>query len=593
MRQHESEAIQQLFLQQGGHDHVYYERYMPTRTQTTSVRRLVYEYRMYALPLTDSAGRERECSAEFYRENPAQIHRLMPWVSREIMVLSNNITHRAEFIISIIQNILPEYDISSQRFFDLLEPHLLDRTRHFVHEFLVFARSPYDMYGYDRYIRYQQGYNPVNEDSTVEIPTSSSDEDDVRVVTTRGRTEFTIETRSNLSTVILMGSLERVNNGNNNNSNSNENNNNEGDSIVINEENEDVTLNNNTANGNNRNSNNEINTEAISRSPVIESLLTDSDSDDCFFVREQKPPHLRTPELVVLNSNDEDSDVVFVDESLPSTSSNSTENLPPKKRKCFDDESLTHLNGVELKPNISEPSTSSSTWTNLKENEIPDNIEYKVFSNIQPSTSSAQYRSTENQMESQNKKLYCPPIRLYKTNIRNRKRIYESPSSSSHDVSTESSSELSTSSHEEFTIYSTSKQKTSRKKNGRRYNYTTERPENSTNVDNNLPVIPSTSSSSSSSRIKTQQKKSKKKSKKLKSAVVKPTKYSDSDSDNDQKSMASNNSSLSSEKPLSLLLNKKKSNSNHFDHYNNHNWSSRNNRFKSKKYISSSSDDSS
>lgn len=44
---------------------------------------------------------------------------------------------------------------------------------------------------------------------------------------------------------------------------------------------------------------------------------SDSDSDECQFVWAKKPPHLRTPEYVELNS-ESDSDVVFVDETVPS-----------------------------------------------------------------------------------------------------------------------------------------------------------------------------------------------------------------------------------------------------------------------------------
>lgn len=52
--------------------------------------------------------------------------------------------------------------------------------------------------------------------------------------------------------------------------------------------------------------------------PIVSNLVdSDSDSDECVFVCAKKPPHLRTPEYVELNS-ESDSDVVFVnEEQLP------------------------------------------------------------------------------------------------------------------------------------------------------------------------------------------------------------------------------------------------------------------------------------
>lgn len=55
-----------------------------------------------------------------------------------------------------------------------------------------------------------------------------------------------------------------------------------------------------------------------SATTVAEVELTSSSSDECEFVLERKPPHLRTPEMVSLDSAS-DSDVVFVDESMAPT----------------------------------------------------------------------------------------------------------------------------------------------------------------------------------------------------------------------------------------------------------------------------------
>lgn len=62
----------------------------------------------------------------------------------------------------------------------------------------------------------------------------------------------------------------------------------------------------------------EASTSAGRLESVIKSApAIDTDSDECQFVQAIKPPHLRTPEYVSLNSEDEDSDVVFVNELPP------------------------------------------------------------------------------------------------------------------------------------------------------------------------------------------------------------------------------------------------------------------------------------
>lgn len=64
VRQHESDAIQQLLLQQAAHDHVYFNRFSTPRTRA---RRHVYDQGYFAHSLSDFNGRIRECSAAFYR----------------------------------------------------------------------------------------------------------------------------------------------------------------------------------------------------------------------------------------------------------------------------------------------------------------------------------------------------------------------------------------------------------------------------------------------------------------------------------------------------------------------------------------------
>ena len=45
-------------------------------------------------------------------------------------------------------------DLESEYFASHLEPFLNERTAHFMHEFVSFARSPYDVIAYDGRVRY-------------------------------------------------------------------------------------------------------------------------------------------------------------------------------------------------------------------------------------------------------------------------------------------------------------------------------------------------------------------------------------------------------------------------------------------------------
>lgn len=71
----ESEAIQQLFLQQATQEirtnpsrSDFFDQWLaPRPANNNRFRRHVYESRLYAQPMYDINGRDRICSAEFYR----------------------------------------------------------------------------------------------------------------------------------------------------------------------------------------------------------------------------------------------------------------------------------------------------------------------------------------------------------------------------------------------------------------------------------------------------------------------------------------------------------------------------------------------
>nr|CAB3267173.1 E3 ubiquitin-protein ligase Topors-like [Phallusia mammillata] len=97
----------------------------------------------------------RDISSKFYRRNRPQLHRLIPWLRRELIVLfgANNM-----FIVNRIRDLIiscvTTCGITSEEFYDEIQPYLQHLTDQFINEFLSFARSPHDISSYDQNVRY-------------------------------------------------------------------------------------------------------------------------------------------------------------------------------------------------------------------------------------------------------------------------------------------------------------------------------------------------------------------------------------------------------------------------------------------------------
>ena len=95
---------------------------------------------------------------QWYRNNEAQSHRLVPWLNRElnaVLSITGQQSRQAHLITQIVDWI-KIYSIGSQELTQHLLPYLATNTEHFQHELLQFARSPYDMVGYDRHVKYDR-----------------------------------------------------------------------------------------------------------------------------------------------------------------------------------------------------------------------------------------------------------------------------------------------------------------------------------------------------------------------------------------------------------------------------------------------------
>ncbi|XP_061573241.1 topoisomerase I binding, arginine/serine-rich a [Cololabis saira] len=111
-------------------------------------------------------GRSRDTSAEFYRRNPACLHRLIPWLKRELVVLYGAHGSLVNIVQHIIMSRITRYDMEDGAIQEELRPFLQGRTEHFLHEFISFARSPFNMEAYDQHAVYDCPAASSNEDSS-------------------------------------------------------------------------------------------------------------------------------------------------------------------------------------------------------------------------------------------------------------------------------------------------------------------------------------------------------------------------------------------------------------------------------------------
>ncbi|XP_063151060.1 E3 ubiquitin-protein ligase Topors [Candoia aspera] len=142
-------------------------------------RRALYRSGMRVRNIEDG-GRYRDISAEFFRRNPACLHRLVPWLKRELTVLFGAHGSLVNIVQHIIMSNVTRYDLESQAFADDLKPFLLHRTEHFLHEFINFARCPFNIEAYDQHANYDCPAPSYEEGSRSEssIITISPDETD-------------------------------------------------------------------------------------------------------------------------------------------------------------------------------------------------------------------------------------------------------------------------------------------------------------------------------------------------------------------------------------------------------------------------------
>ncbi|XP_071359450.1 topoisomerase I binding, arginine/serine-rich a [Trachinotus anak] len=241
-------------------------------------------------------GRSRDTSAEFYRRNPACLHRLIPWLKRELIVLYGSHGSLVNIVQHIIMSRLTRFDMEDGAIQEELRPFIQGRTEHFLHEFISFAKSPFNMEAYDQHAVYDCPAPSSNEDSSSNSSVIAISEDEEHYV----ELDPSRDSMSNLSqsmwddetpgpsysTTAEQSRAERLS--------------------VINSD-SDSSL---------EEESQEFGASPQQMSPHNQTNMTQgevnneeclSDSDDCVIVGFVKPTAERTPELVQLSSNSDES----------------------------------------------------------------------------------------------------------------------------------------------------------------------------------------------------------------------------------------------------------------------------------------------
>ena len=146
---------------------------VPPPAFTSSFRRSIYRDELWVRRVEDS-GRYRDASAAFFARNPAAVHRLMPWLNRELMALLRNPAD-VSFLLEVICSTVLRVDITGETFHDLVAPFIGARTRHFIHEFYTFAQSPFNMEAYDTRVVYERPPQ-IASSTPIEFSDSSSND---------------------------------------------------------------------------------------------------------------------------------------------------------------------------------------------------------------------------------------------------------------------------------------------------------------------------------------------------------------------------------------------------------------------------------
>ena len=88
--------------------------------------------------------------------------------------------HQVPYVLQLILDLIQRFNIRSPEFHEQIVPYTGTRTNHFQHEFYNYARSTYDMIGYDRHAMYT-ALQPIETYIVSSESSSSEEEEEVQV----------------------------------------------------------------------------------------------------------------------------------------------------------------------------------------------------------------------------------------------------------------------------------------------------------------------------------------------------------------------------------------------------------------------------
>lgn len=236
-------------------------------------------------------GRSRDTSAEFYRRNPACLHRLIPWLKRELNVLYGTHGSLGNMVQHIIMSHITRYDMEDGAIQEELRHYLHGHTEHFMHEFISFARSPFNMEAYDQHAVYDCPAPSSNEDSSSNSSIIAISEDEENSVDVNHPEDSTLSNSvwddetpgPSYSTTAEQGRTER---------------------LSVPDSDSDSSLEEETQElGTSPQQMSSFNQTDLTQGECNNEECVSSDSDECVIVGFVKPTADRTPELVQLSSD--------------------------------------------------------------------------------------------------------------------------------------------------------------------------------------------------------------------------------------------------------------------------------------------------
>ena len=172
--------------------------YSQSTRQTVAFRKYIYLNRVFVRsPLVGHARDTltiRECSPTWFAANPACLHRLVPFLARELLALLWNDERTIEHIIQEILTTIQIHEIRSTVLTRKLNEYLGRYTKHFIHEFHTFAACPYDLAGFDRYAQYPNINGPAEGTTPLQIQLDDDDDDEEMPIVVDETNDLTMNT---------------------------------------------------------------------------------------------------------------------------------------------------------------------------------------------------------------------------------------------------------------------------------------------------------------------------------------------------------------------------------------------------------------